>query len=162
MVVTTDIGTPGNVHPPDKQDVGHRLALAARALAYHEPIEYSGPLYRQTTTVNTSSGGLSGAALRVWFDHAASGLVAKGGPLTGFEIAGEDKKFVPATARIENSDGNSSPNSLAPQTVLVSSPQVPNPKYVRYDWTNAPLTNLFNAAGLPASPFTSEKEIPTP
>jgi sialate O-acetylesterase len=155
MVVTTDIGTPANVHPPDKQDVGHRLALAARAIAYHEPIEYSGPLFRQVT--------IEGDHIRVWFDHA-EGLTSKG-PLTGFEIAGDDKKFFPATARIENPNhggANASANSSTTPTVMVSSPQVPNPKYVRYDWTNAPQTNLFNTAGLPASPFTSEKEIPTP
>lgn len=154
MVVTTDIGTPDNVHPPDKQDVGHRLALAARALAYGEQIEYSGPAFRQTSIVNNTSGSSSGSAIRVWFDHA-EGLAAKGSPLTGFEIAGVDRKFVPAAARIEN-HGNSS----EPDTILVSSSEVPEPKYVRYDWTNAPLTTLFNGAGLPASPFTSEKEIP--
>jgi sialate O-acetylesterase len=87
MAVTIDIGTPGNVHPPDKQDVGHRLALAARALAYGEKVEDSGPLYRQTTT--------DGSELKVWFDHDASGLVAKGGPLTGFEIAGRTISLFP-------------------------------------------------------------------
>ena len=142
MAVTIDIGTPDNVHPPDKQDVGHRLALAARALAYGENVEYSGPLYRQTTP--------DGSELRVWFDHDASGLVAKGGPLTGFEIAGKDKKFVPATAKIEG------------QSVVVSSPEVSQPKFVRYGWANSPTVNLFNGAGLPASPFTSEKNIPKP
>ena len=142
MAVTIDIGTPDNVHPPDKQDVGHRLALAARALAYGENVEYSGPLYRQTTP--------DGNDLKVWFDHDASGLVAKGGPLTGFEIAGKDHKFVPATAKIEG------------QSVVVSSPEVPEPKFVRYGWANSPTVNLFNGAGLPASPFTSEKDIPKP
>ncbi|MGC2161151.1 MAG: sialate O-acetylesterase [Silvibacterium sp.] len=143
MAVTIDIGNPTNVHPADKQDVGHRLALAARALAYGEPVEYSGPAYRQTT--------VDGSELQLWFDHAASGLVAKGGgPLTGFEIAGEDHNFVPATARIDG------------ETVLVSSPQVSNPQYVRYGWANYPTVNLFNAAGLPASPFTTEKNIPQP
>ncbi len=142
MAVTIDIGNPGNVHPADKQDVGHRLALAARALSYGEPIEYSGPLYRQASVEE--------GAIRVDFDHAASGLVAKGGPLTGFEIAGDDRKFVMATATIE---GNS---------LMVSSKDVPNPKYVRYGWQNAPTVNLFNGEGLPASPFTSEETIPAP
>ncbi|HEX5235564.1 MAG TPA: sialate O-acetylesterase [Silvibacterium sp.] len=150
MVVTTDIGTPDNVHPPDKQDVGHRLALAARALAYGEQVEYFGPLYRQATT--------EGSRLRVWFTHA-NGLTAKGGALTGFEIAGEDKKFVPATAHVDHSPEGPTPDD---PTVLVSSSEVPNPVYVRYDWSNAPQTNLFNAAGLPASPFTSEEDIPQP
>ncbi|MGB0065144.1 MAG: sialate O-acetylesterase [Terracidiphilus sp.] len=142
MAVTIDIGNPDNVHPADKQDVGHRLALAARALSYGEPIEYSGPLYRQASVEE--------GAIRVDFDHAASGLIAKGGALTGFEIAGDDRNFVPATATIE---GNS---------VLVSAQDVPNPKYIRYGWQNAPVVNLFNSDGLPASPFTSEEAIPAP
>jgi len=142
MAVTIDIGNPTNVHPADKQDVGHRLALAALDLAYGEQVEDSGPLYRQTS--------VDGRELRVWFDHDASGLVAKGGPLTGFEIAGADHKFVPAAARIEG------------QSVVVSSPEVAEPKFVRYGWANSPTANLFNGAGLPASPFTSEKQIPKP
>ena len=142
MAVTIDIGNRTNVHPADKQDVGARLALAARALAYGEQVEYSGPNFRQTS--------IDDGQIRVWFDHASSGLVAKGGPLTGFEIAGEDGKFVPAAARI---DGKS---------VAVSSSEVPDPKYVRYGWANFPTVNLFNQAGLPASPFTSEKDIPKP
>src|SRR6185437_3149263 len=96
----------------------------------------------QTTT--------DGSQLKVWFDHAASGLVAKGGPLTGFEVAGSDHKFVPATARIDG------------QSVIVSSPQVKDPRYVRYGWANSPTVNLYNGAGLPASPFTSEQTIPQP
>lgn len=140
MVVTIDIGNPDNVHPADKQTVGARLALAARALAYGENIEYSGPLFRQATR---EAGGM-----RVWFDHADRGLVARGGDLTGFEIAGEDCNFVSASARI---DGD---------TVVVSSPAVSTPAYVRYGWANAPVVNLFNSAGLPASPFTSEADIP--
>jgi sialate O-acetylesterase len=140
MAVTIDIGNPNNVHPSDKQDVGKRLALAARAIAYGEKIEYSGPLFRQISIDN--------ASVRVWFDHTAGGLIAKGGSLEGFEIAGADHRFVTATARIDG------------ETVVVSSPDVPNPKYVRYGWANAPTVNLFNSIGLPASPFTSEREIP--
>jgi sialate O-acetylesterase len=142
MAVTIDIGDPGNVHPADKQDVGERLSLAARAIAYGEKVEYSGPLYREADLENT--------ALRVWFDHTAGGLTAKGGPLAGFEVAGEDHRFVAAAARI---DGNS---------VVVSSDNVPEPRYVRYGWANAPTVNLFNGSGLPASPFTSEDQIPRP
>ena len=118
------------------------MALAARALAYGENMEYSGPLFRETS--------VEGDSVRVWFDHANSGLIAKGGPLQGFEIAGDDHHFAPANARI---DGHS---------VLVSSRQVSAPKYVRYGWANAPVVNLFNGAGLPASPFTSEQKISTP
>ena len=85
----------------------------------------------------------------MWFNHA-QGLMAQGGAPEGFEIAGDDHHFVEATARIEGS------------TVLVSSPKIAAPKYVRYGWQNAPVVNLFNSARLPASPFTSEENIPVP
>ena len=136
MAVTIDVGDPDNVHPSDKQTVGARLALAARAMAYHENIEYSGPLFRETSTDE--------GAIRAWFDHTDGGLMTKGETLQGLEIAGDDHRFVPATARI---DGRS---------VILTSPAVKAPKYVRYGWRNAPTVNLFNSAGLPASPFTSE------
>ncbi|MGA3028284.1 MAG: sialate O-acetylesterase [Bryobacteraceae bacterium] len=142
MAVTVDIGDPDNVHPADKQTVGARLALAARALAYGEHPEYSGPLFRQAAPDEQG--------MRVWFDHAGDGLLAKGGALEGFEIAGSDHRFVKAEARI---DGN---------TVVVTSSQVQAPGYVRYGWENAPVMNLYNSAGLPASPFTSEVAIPAP
>ena len=137
MAVTIDIGNPDDVHPTDKLDVGLRLALAARALAYGEDISYSGPIFRQATP--------EGNALRVWFSHHAKGLAAKGGELTGFEVAGRDGQFSPATAAI---DGNA---------VLVTSPAVAEPVLVRYGWANSPQCNLFNGIGLPASPFTSER-----
>jgi sialate O-acetylesterase len=142
MAVTIDIGDPDNVHPPDKQTVGARLALAARALTYGEDIEYSGPLFRETS--------IEDDGVHVWFNHAASGLSAHDGRLTGFEIAGPDRKFVGASARIDGS------------TVVVTNSSIENPRYVRYGWANAPVVNLFNSAGLPASPFTSEPEIPKP
>jgi len=142
MAVTIDIGDPDNVHPPDKQTVGARLALAARALAYGESVEYSGPLFRQAAP--------EADGIRIWFDHTAHGLVAKGGALQGFEIAGDDGRFATATARIDG------------ETIVVSNPQVTDPKHVRYGWANAPVVNLFNSEGLPASPFTSEDAIPAP
>jgi sialate O-acetylesterase len=142
MAVTIDIGNPDNVHPADKQDVGARLALAARALSYGENVEYAGPLFRETSVEKD--------CVRVWFDHASGGLVAKGGTLQGFEIAGDDHHFAPANARIDGS------------SVLVSGGEVKAPKYVRYGWANAPVVNLFNGAGLPASPFTSEEKISPP
>ena len=135
MAVTIDIGNPKDVHPTDKQDVGLRLALAARAISYGEKIEYSGPLYRQATPES--------GALRVWFDHAGT-LKAKGGDLTGFEVAGANRKFLPATARIDGA------------TVVVSNADVPAPVYVRYGWSSDPECNLYNAEDLPASPFRSE------
>jgi sialate O-acetylesterase len=132
MAVTIDIGAPRNIHPPDKKTVGLRLSLAARALAYGEKVEYSGPLPRQVTA--------EPGALRVWFDHAV-GLAARGGALTGFEIAGADKKYIPAEARIENG------------AVVVRSDSIERPAYVRYGWQDSPQCNLFNSDGLPASPF---------
>ena len=137
MAVSLDVGTPDNVHPPDKQTVGGRLALAARGLVYGEAVDYSGPLFRQATT--------DGSGMRVWFDHA-KGLTSKHGALTGFELAGSDGQFVPANAVI---DGVS---------VLVMSAAVKDPKYVRYGWGNVTAANLYNGADLPASTFTSARQ----
>ena len=143
MAVTIDVGDPNNVHPPDKQTVAARLALGARALAYGESsLEYSGPLFRQATP--------EADGMRVWFDHTAGKLVSTGPSLAGFELAGEDHHFFPATARIEG------------ETVLTSSTQVKEPHYVRYAWANAPDASLTNKAGLPASTFTSEDPVPAP
>jgi sialate O-acetylesterase len=137
MAVTIDIGDPDNVHPTDKKDVGHRLALWARALSYGEKVEDSGPLFRQAAPVGTQ--------MRVWFDHTQSGLVSQCGELRWFEVAGSDGKFVPAKATIEG------------QTVLASGADVPAPVSVRYGWAADPACNLYNGDGLPASPFTSEQ-----
>jgi sialate O-acetylesterase len=133
MTVTIDIGDPRNIHPADKQDVGHRLALAARAIVYGEQVEYSGPIFRSMSR--------AGDSLRLYFDHADTGLVAGGGTLQGFEVAGPDGKFVPAVASVEDT------------SVLVSSPAVQDPVQVRYGWSDNPVCNLFNKDGLPASPF---------
>jgi sialate O-acetylesterase len=132
MAVTIDIGDPDDIHPKNKQDVGLRLALAARAIAFGEQIEWSGPLYRQITREEHS--------LRVWFDHA-NALVAKGGEVSGFEVAGADGKYSPGDARIEGA------------SVVVTSAAVPKPVSVRYGWAANPRCNLFNREGLPASPF---------
>jgi sialate O-acetylesterase len=134
MAVTIDIGNPDDVHPTDKLDVALRMARAARALTYGESVAYYGPDFRQATPEGTS--------IRAWFDHA-QGLNAKGGDVTGFEVAGSDGRFSPATAKIEG------------ESIVASSPSVPEPIYVRYGWANSPQCNLFNAEGLPASPFTS-------
>jgi len=140
MAVTIDIGNPTNIHPADKQSVGERLALAARSIAYGEKVEFSGPLFRHA--------GRNGHDMQVWFDHA-EGLTAKGGGAPeGFEVAGADRKYQPATAKL---DGDS---------VIVSSPGVMQPKYVRYGWKDVPIVNLYNSAGLPASPFSSEELLP--
>ena len=134
MAVTIDIGNPKDVHPTDKLTVGLRLALAARSVAYGEHLEYSGPLFRQLTTEQSS--------LRIWFDHAST-LETRGGPLSGFEVAGDDGLFTPASAVI---DGN---------TVVLTSSTVLKPTAARYGWANSPECHLYNQAGLPASPFTS-------
>jgi sialate O-acetylesterase len=133
MVVTIDIGDPENIHPADKQDVGHRLALAARAVSYRESVEDSGPLFRSSIR--------EGAELRLFFDHAGDGLAVKGGRPEGFEIAGADGHFVPAAARVEGA------------TVVLSNPAVAAPVEARYGWADDPACNLYNQAGLPASPF---------
>ena len=134
MAVTIDIGDSTDIHPGNKQDAGLRLALAARAIAYGEKgLEFSGPMYRQTTP--------QGTALRLWFDHAGSGLQARGAPLVGFELAGPDGKFVEAEA------------SIAGNSVILTSPAVQAPVQARYAWGDDPEGNLINGAGLPASPF---------
>ena len=139
MVVTTDCGDAEDIHPADKRPVGERLALAARALAYGEGIEYSGPVF--------AAAKFEGAKAVVSFTHLGGGLVAPGGALRGFEVAGADGVFHPATARIVG------------ETVEVSSPAVAAPVSVRYGWANVPDCNLFNAAGLPASPFRAGQQV---
>ena len=139
MVVTTDIGNPDNIHPANKQEVGRRLALWALAQTYGRgDIIYSGPLYRAMQIEEEAS------AIRLSFDHTAGRLRSVGGPLTHFTIAGEDGAFVPATAVIEG------------ETVVVSSPEVASPVAVRFGWESTAEPNLFNEAGLPASPFRTD------
>jgi sialate O-acetylesterase len=138
MAVTIDVGDPANVHPADKQTVGHRLALAARALSYREDVHHSGPLFRQATT--------EGSGMRVYFTGADDRLAVRGGTLQGFELAGADRHFMPATAKID----------AGGSTVTVENPLVTAPQYVRYAWPNAPNATLMDSAGLPASTFTSE------
>ncbi len=138
MTVITDHGDANDIHPPEKESVGARLALAARALAYGQDLEYSGPLYKESK--------VEGNAMTISFTHTGKGLIAKEGPLKGFTIAGADKVFVPADATIKKN------------SVIVSSPQVASPVAARYGWTNVPDVNLFNAEGLPASPFRTDTE----
>ena len=136
MAVTIDIGAADDIHPRNKQDVGGRLARAALHGTYGQDVAPSGPLYQRMER--------EGSAVRLHFDHVAGRLDARGGPLQGFAIAGPDRSFVEAQARIE--DG----------TVVVSSPDVDNPVAVRYGWANNPSVNLYNAVGLPASPFRTD------
>jgi len=137
MAVIIDIGDAKDIHPKNKQDVGKRLALWALANTYDKDVVYSGPLYRSMEK--------DGGRIVLHFDHCGGGLVARGGePLKGFAIAGEDRKFVWADARIEG------------DTVVVDSSEVANPMAVRYAWADNPVCNLFNKAGLPASPFRTD------
>jgi len=157
MAVTLDIGRE-DLHPKDKIDVGRRLALAARHVAYGEDLVFSGPTYKSMK--------IEGGSIRLTFDHVGTGLTTGGPPwcpenvhpaatdkLLGFTIAGEDKNFFPADAKIEG------------DTVVVSTPQVPSPVAVRYAWITAsawhkaPYTfdfNLYNKDGLPAALFRTD------
>jgi sialate O-acetylesterase len=137
MAVTIDIGDPVNIHPKNKQAVADRLTRLALAKTYGHKIEYSGPSY--------ASMRVEGNAIRLKFTHVSGGLVAKDGDLKTFVIAGQDRKFVPATARIDQG------------TVVVSSPEVAKPAAVRYAWDNYPEgCNLYNQDGLPAAPFRTD------
>ena len=137
MIVTMDLPLPGDdVHYHDKLPVGHRFALAALANVYGQKIESSGPMYRAMK--------IEGSAIRLTFDHAG-GLHAKGGNPGGFALAGADRKWVWADAKI---DGD---------TVVVSSPQIAQPVAVRYGWTATPCgANLYNAADLPSPCFRTD------
>jgi sialate O-acetylesterase len=135
MAISIDIGEAGNIHPKNKQEIGRRLSLTALATVYKQPVEWSGPLFQHSE--------IEGASVRLHFTHA-DGLKAGEGPVKGFAIAGEDRHYVWADARIDG------------QTVVVSSPAVPKPAAVRYAWADNPDCNLQNAAGLPASPFRTD------
>ncbi|MBL9205873.1 MAG: sialate O-acetylesterase [Opitutaceae bacterium] len=133
MAVTIDIGTPDNVHPRNKQDVGRRLARLAKAHTYGLGGEFSGPTFQ--------SAARQGDTLQLTFAHADGGLVARQQPLPGFEVAGDDGVFRTAVAQVEGS------------LVKLSAAAVPEPRQIRYAWSNAPETALFNRSGLPAVPF---------
>ena len=136
MAVAIDIGDAADVHPKNKQDVGNRLARLALARVYGRDVADSGPIYREMTR--------EGSRIRIAFDHARGGLEARGGALRGFAIAGRDRKFRWADARIEG------------DTVVVWSDAIAEPVAVRYGWADNPICNLVNAAGLPASPFRTD------
>lgn len=144
MVVISDIGNIDNIHPMNKQDVGYRLAQWALAKTYGKTaISYSGPVYKEMKK--------DGQKIKLFFDYAEKGLVAKGGDLTHFEIAGADQVFVPAKAQI------------TANTIEVSSKKVKAPIAVRFAWSNIAEPNLFNTEGLPASAFrTDDWEIVIP
>jgi sialate O-acetylesterase len=136
LAVTIDTGDPDNLHPKDKRPVGERLALCALAKHYGKKVVYSGPTLASVERLPGS--------IRLHFAHTDGGLVVKGAKAEEFTIAGEDRKWYWADARIEG------------DTVVVSSSSVPNPKEVRYAWQSNPAATLFNGAGLPVGPFRTD------
>jgi sialate O-acetylesterase len=137
MAVTIDIGEGDSIHPLDKQEVGKRLSLAAMAKVYGSDIEYSGPIYKSMK--------IDEDKIILSFDHVGKGLKVKGKALQGFQIAADNMEFVEALAEINN------------DKVVVSSDSISHPKAVRYAWKNNPENaNLYNNAGLPASPFRTD------
>ena len=137
MAVITDVGEETDIHPKKKQPVGERLAIAARALAYGEKVEYSGPEFESMK--------VEGNKVILTFAHIGGGLKAEGESLTGFTVCGDDKKFVPATAKI-----------VGEKTIEVTSDKVEKPIAVRFGWESFPVVNLWNKAGLPATPFRTD------
>lgn len=139
MAGTSDISALDDMHPPNKRDVGQRLARWALAKTYGlNEIVYSGPLYDWMS--------IEGNAVRLRFEHAGGGLVARDGkPLDWFSIAGPDRKFHPAHAKIDG------------ESIVVSSPDVPEPVAVRFGWNQIAEPNLSNRAGLPAIPFRTDR-----
>jgi sialate O-acetylesterase len=136
MAVITNVGDKDDIHPTKKKPVGERLALLAEKIAYGERIIADGPTYDRVKFKDGQA--------TLSFDNVDGGLEARGGALTGFAIAGEDQKFVWATAKIEG------------EKVVVSSPSVSKPAAVRYGWADFPVVNLFNKKGLPATPFRTD------
>ena len=136
MAVTVDIGEPGDIHPKSKQEVGRRLALLALSDAYKINVPSRSPEYSQIL--------IKGDEAQLTFNHAEGGLVARGKSIKGFAIAGTDRKWYPATVRIERDH------------VSVSSPQVAAPVAVRYGWADNPECNLYNRDGLPLAPFRTD------
>jgi sialate O-acetylesterase len=136
IAVTIDIGDANDIHPKDKLDVGHRLALTALAKHYKRKIDYSGPVFKSMK--------IESDRIRISYYQLSGGLVVKNGSCNGFAIAGNDQRFVWANAV---SDGNS---------IVVWSPKVANPCAVRYAWANNPVCNVYNKAGLPAEPFRTD------
>ncbi len=135
IAVTIDGDEPDNLHPVNKRPVGERLALLAEAGTYGLAVECCGPVF--------TSASREGAGMRVKFAHA-TGLASHTSSIGGFEVAGADKIFHPATAKIDG------------EAIVVSAPEVPAPVAIRYAWSNAPTVSLYNAAGLPAAPFRTD------
>jgi len=142
-VITDLVDNFGDIHPWNKWDVAHRLALWALAKDYGKKTEYSGPVYKSMMVKKDK--------VYLEFDHAGKGLVSKDGKaLTWFTIAGADGVYVNAEALIENNK------------VVVSASDVKNPVNVRFGWKETAQPNLFNSDGLPASPFRTDSPVWNP
>ncbi|MCF7848834.1 MAG: sialate O-acetylesterase [Kiritimatiellales bacterium] len=141
MAITIDVGEEKNIHPKNKQEVGYRMAQQALAKTYKMGNVAGGPVYKSMKK--------DGGKIVVKFEDIGSGLVARGGSLKTFVIAGADKKFVWADAEVVG------------DTVVVSSPKVSKPVSVRYAWADNPVgCNLYNKEGFPASPFRTDDWVP--
>ena len=136
LAETIDTGDPDNIHAADKQPVGERLALCALANQYGKKVVFTGPTFVSADRLPNS--------IRIHFTHTDGGLVAKGDKPAEFSVAGQDHQWHWADSRIEG------------DTVIVSSPYVPNPQEVRYAWQSNPAATLYNGAGLPAVPFRTD------
>jgi sialate O-acetylesterase len=136
LAVTIDVGEDDTIHPPNKLPVGRRLALLAERMAYGMDVAASGPTFKSMK--------IEGGSVMITFDHLERGLIAKGDAVQGFELAGEDGKFIPAHAKIEG------------DAVIVSAEGVQLPSTVRYGWQYAPTCTLYNKADLPAAPFEAK------
>jgi sialate O-acetylesterase len=137
LAVTIDVGDANDIHPKDKKEVGERLAFWALAKDYGRKVPFSGPAFASMEELP--------GALKLHFQHTEGGLKVKGDKLAEFAVSGDDRKWFWADAKI---DGD---------TVIVSSPDVPKPKAVRYGWQSNPIATLFNGAGLPAVPFRTDQ-----
>lgn len=144
QALAIDLGNPNDVHPTNKQEVGRRLALLARHRVYGIVGDDTGPTFAGATSEALSAVPGAGHGLRVRFTHIEGGLIAYDKPVQALQLAGADRVFHPAQARVDRT------------TLLVTSPAVKAPIAVRYAWTNAPEANLYNGAGLPAVPFRSD------
>jgi sialate O-acetylesterase len=136
IAVTIDIGDADDIHPKNKQEVGRRLALNALALTYGKNIDYSGPVFSDYEILQ--------AAIRVKYNHAEGLKTADGKSPAGFAIAGPDRKFYWADARIEG------------ESIVLSADKVPFPVAVRYAWADNPVCNVTNQSNLPAAPFRTD------
>jgi hypothetical protein len=137
MTVITDAGDADRIHPRRKEPVGHRLALAARALAYGQNVVYKGPAFKSMK--------VKGSKAVLSFYDAGGALMVQGDTPIGFSIAGANKQFYPAQAKV-----------VQREKIEVWSDKVTQPVAVRYGWANYPVVNISNHAGLPMSPFRTD------